>query len=347
MHGNVWEWVEDAYGPYPAEGGTQSPARAAERAARILRGGGWFGFVSIYRSANRFRDGIPENAANDNGFRVARTVRRGLGEVLDASGESVRATRLSSSWDAEVLSEYPDPAVVTDVAARSRIFATGLPWRVRDRKTGIVMLLCPPGDFTMGSPASEAGRFADETQHRRTIFKAFYLGETEVTQEQWQCVMGGYPSSFKGRSSPVEQVSWDDCKRFCASTGFRLPTEAEWEYACRAGTTDAYAGPLEGMGWYDENSGGRTHAVETKQANPWGLFDMHGNVWEWCEDGYGRYPSLAATQDAARNAEGGARVLRGGGWYYGASFCRSANRHYDAPGGTNGFIGFRVARTPD
>jgi formylglycine-generating enzyme required for sulfatase activity/mono/diheme cytochrome c family protein len=251
----------------------------------------------------------------------------------------------NAGWDAEVLRQDPDPTVVTDAAARARMAATKLPWKVRDRKTGIVMLLCPPGEFTMGSPASEAGRDRDETQHRRTIGTAFYIGESEVTQEQWERVMGANPSRFKGATNPVEQVSWNDCKRFCDSTGLRLPSEAEWEYGCRAGTTGAYSGPLDGMGWYGENSGGRTHAVETKKANPWGLFDMHGNVWEWCEDGYGDYPAGAGTQAAARAAEGGARVLRGGGWSGFGSNCRSAHRNYDVSGDANGGIGLRVART--
>ena len=152
----------------------------------------------------------------------------GAGEkaVVQAPAAQEAAVRRgwNGDWDVEVLREEPDPAVVTDAAARARMIATKLPWKVRDKKTGIVMLLCPPGEFMMGSPASESGRETDETHHRRTIGTAFYLGETEVTQEQWQRVMAENPSYFKGASSPVEQVSWDDCKRFCASTRFRLPT---------------------------------------------------------------------------------------------------------------------------
>jgi formylglycine-generating enzyme required for sulfatase activity len=257
-----------------------------------------------------------------------------------------RQPRAPQTW-CDVIAESPDPSVVTDAQGRARMLATGLPWKVRDRKTGIVMLLCPPGEFMMGSPASEAGRGACETQHRRTIGKAFYLGETEVTQEQWLRVKGENPSYFRAAKNPVEQVSWDDCQRFCASTGLRLPSEAEWEYACRAGTTGAYAGPLDAMAWYGVNSGNRTHAVASKKVNPWGLFDMHGNVWEWCEDGYGDYPVGAATQTAARAAEVGARVLRGGGWLDYASVCRAAYRFSIAPGHARYYVGFRVARTPD
>ena len=281
------------------------------------------------------------------------------------------APRYTPDWATSV-NFYPDPTVVTDAKARTRMEATGLPWKVRDKKTGIVMLLCPPGEFTMGSPASEAGRVDDETQHRRMIRHAFYLSETEVTQEVWEKVMGANPSYWKGATKPVEQVSWNDCVRFCESTGLRLPTEAEWEYACRAGTTGAYAGDLASMAWFADNSGRKpldaealwkrdrgnygstvvdngcqTHPVRQRKPNAWGLYDMHGNVWEWVADAYAEYPKGGGTEEAARAAEGGARVLRGGGWLTFASLCRAANRDVFAPGGTNSFIGFRVARTPD
>ena len=138
------------------------------------------------------------------------------------------ALNAASSWY-EIVAAEPDPAVVTDAEARARMTATKLPWKVRDRKTGIVMLLCPPGEFMMGSPASKAGRSNDEAQHSVTITKAFYLSETEVTQEVWRNVMGANPSNFKGANNPVEQVSWNDCQSFCQSSGLRLATESEWE----------------------------------------------------------------------------------------------------------------------
>ena len=303
----------------------------------------------------------------------SRSVRgeRGLVDILAAMGPAAAAKREALAW-CEVLDQRPDPAVVTDAAARARMEATGLPWKVRDRKTGIVMLLCPPGEFTMGSPASEAGRVNDETQHRRTIRHAFYLSETEVTQEVWEKVMGANPSYFKGATKPVELVSWNDCVRFCESTGLRLPTEAEWEYACRAGTTGANAGDLASMAWFADNSGRKpldaealwkrdrdnygstvvdngcqTHPVRQRKPNAWGLYDMHGNVWEWVADAYAEYPKGGGTEEAARAAEGGARVLRGGGWDDNASVCRAAFRFDFAPGGPLYGIGFRVARTPD
>ena len=138
---------------------------------------------------------------------------------------------------------------------------------------------CPAGTFTMGAPTSEEGLY-NETQHEVTLTKGFWMLETEVTQKQWKAVMGTNPSFFKGDDLPVESVSWNDCQEFCEKTGLQLPTEAQWEYACRAGTTDAYAGNLDEMAWYYSNSGNKTHPVGTKKPNAWGLYDMHGNVWE-------------------------------------------------------------------
>ena len=272
-----------------------------------------------------------------------------------------------------IVVDDPDPAVVTDAAARARMAATGLPWKVRDNKTGIVMLLCPPGEFTMGSPASEAGRFDDEVQHRRAIRQAFYLSETEVTQEAWEKLMGRNPSYFKGAANPVERVSWNDCVRFCEKAGLRLPREAEWEYACRAGTTGAYAGDLASMAWVADNSGEKPldaealwkegdpehyagtllingcqpRPVRQRKPNAWGLYDMHGNVWEWVEDAYGPYPKEGGTEEAARAAEGGTRVVRGGSVNDFASRCRAALRDHYFPGHARTYIGIRVARTSD
>jgi formylglycine-generating enzyme required for sulfatase activity len=265
--------------------------------------------------------------------------------TANAGGQAVEKQSLLA-W-ATIVAHDPDPAVVTDAAARARIAATGLPWKVRDNATGIVMLLCPPGEFTMGSPASETGRDDDEVQHRRVIRKAFYLSETEVTQEAWEKLMGGNPSYFKGAANPVEQVSWNDCVRFCGVAGLRLPTEAEWEYACRAGTTGAYAGDLASMAWFADNSGSQSRPVRQRKPNAWGLYDMHGSVWELVEDAYAPYPAEGGTEEPARTAEGGARVMRGGGWFSGASGCHSASRGDYAPGFTLFTIGFRVARTPD
>ena len=207
---------------------------------------------------------------------------------------------------------------------------------------------------------SEDGRFDNETQHRVTLTKGYWLGKYEVTQRQWQSVMGSNPSNFKGDNLPVENVSWDDCQMFIArvnnqlNCGARLPTEAEWEYACRAGMTTAYfwGSALNGdrancdgnypcgttvKGSYRE----RTMPVGSYAANAWGFCDMHGNVWEWCNDWYEAYPAGSVT-DPMGPASGVYRVLRGGGWSYVARRCRSASRNGNQPGSRRGNYGFRL-----
>ena len=208
---------------------------------------------------------------------------------------------------------------------------------------------CPPGTFMMGSPAGESQRGNNENQHRVTLTKGFWMLETEVTQKQWKAVMGNNPSEFKGDNLPVEGVSWDDCHDFCkkcAQLGIpvELPTEAQWEYACRAGTTRPYAGNLDAMAWYDKNSNNKTNPVGTKRSNAWGLYDMHGNVSEWCEDWEGDYPSGSAT-DPTGPSSGSFLICRGGCWnfYYGR--CRSASRGIGKHDGKSSFLGFRVVKS--
>ncbi|MDO4629501.1 MAG: formylglycine-generating enzyme family protein, partial [Planctomycetia bacterium] len=208
---------------------------------------------------------------------------------------------------------------------------------------------CPPGDFMMGSPESEKDRLSWETQHRVSLTRGFWMLETEVTQEMWRSVMGNNPSSFAGARNPVENVSWNDCQEFCTKLKQKLgitiglPTEAQWEYACRAGTTGPYggSGDLDDMGWYYDNSGSGTHQVGTKQANAWGLYDMHGNVYEWCQDWYGSYDE-SPTSDPSGPSSGSRRVVRGGSWFNGAKLCRSADRVSYSPELRIDFLGFRV-----
>ncbi len=220
---------------------------------------------------------------------------------------------------------------------------------------GVTMkcVLIPAGTFMMGSPESETDRLFDEgPQHEVAITKSFHMGATEVTQEQYEAVMGTNPSDFKGAKNPVDWVSWDDAAEFCRrlshSTGktVRLPTEAEWEYACRAGSTTAFCfGDDEsGLGeyaWYDSNSGSITHPVGQKRANAWGLYDMHGNVWEWCADWFGPYGAGGAV-DPRGPGSGEFRVLRGGTWANNPRHCRSANRVSYAPGIRVNSLGFRL-----
>ena len=199
------------------------------------------------------------------------------------------------------------------------------------------LILIPPGTFDMGS---DKGKGNEKPVHKVTLKKAFYIGKYEITQEQWQAVLGANPSRFKDPKKPVETVSWDACRDFVAKlsekTGrkFALPSEAEWEYACRGGSTtefcfgDAEAG-LGEYAWFSGNSGKMTHVVGQKKPNKWGLYDMHGNVWEWCEDvGHDSYEVGAPTDGSAWTEGGnqGLRVLRGGAWVGSPSFCRSAGR---------------------
>ena len=232
-----------------------------------------------------------------------------------------------------------------------------VPNDLADYTTGKLLLRrVPAGTFTMGSPDSEEERDQDEKRHEVVMTKDYLIGVFEVTQGQWELLMGSNPSQLKeaGKSAPVEKVSWDDCQEFIGKLnakvsggGFRLPTEAEWERACRAGSTGALSGSesLDEMGWYVQNSDSATHPVGRKKPNAFGLYDMHGNVWEWCADWYGAYPDGKAT-DPTGAASGSERVHRGGGWYYDASNCRSAYRRARPPGGYRGdAIGFRLVRS--
>ena len=215
------------------------------------------------------------------------------------------------------------------------------------------MVLIPAGKFKMGSPATEKGRDTDETQHEVTLTKPFYLGKYEVTQEQWESVMGDNPSSTKGAKLPVTDVSWDDCQEFIkklnakTNGGYRLPTEAEWEFACRAGTSTAYSygDSLTKSDANIDNRAGSIKAVGSYKANVFGLHDMHGNVDEWCEDWFGNYPPGSVT-DPKGPAKGEYRVLRGGSFGCSGSIARSSFRVGDSPTGRDNAAGFRLARTP-
>ena len=268
------------------------------------------------------------------------------------------------TW-ATLIEALPDPAVVTDVTLRNAIIASGFAWRVRDNGTQIEMVLVPGGTFTMGCTASNtyACQTSENPTHSVTITNAFYMGRYEVTQAQWLAKMGSNPSFFQppnytaDTNRPVERVSWTTIQGFLTATGMQLPTEAQWEYACRAGTTTAFhgfTGYLSGtnddtlvgnIAWYTTNSGNVTHAVGGKAANGLGLHDMGGNVWEWCRDWYGAYSAGAQTNPTGP-ATGTYRVLRGGSWNYITYDVRSSIRFNNTPADTFYDIGFRVARAP-
>jgi formylglycine-generating enzyme required for sulfatase activity len=253
---------------------------------------------------------------------------------------------------------------------------------------GAKFVLIPAGTFTMGSPSSESGRNDSEAQHQVTISRPFYMQTTDVTQGQWKRVMGNNPSYFRscGDDCPVEKVSWNDVQEFISklnnmegSDKYHLPTEAQWEYAARAGTTTALyngqinisgdnnAPALDKIAWYGGNScvdysGGDdcsgwperqyrcskcgTHPVGQKQPNAWGLYDMLGNVWQWCQDWWAAdYPSDSVT-DPVGPSSGTNRVFRGGSWSSNAMYCRTALRNGYTPSDKFSYIGFRLARTP-
>jgi formylglycine-generating enzyme len=234
-----------------------------------------------------------------------------------------------------------------------------------------VLRWIPPGEFLMGSPADEPERWMDrddydETQHQVILTEGFWLAETACTQALWQAVLNETPSRFLGAELPVEQVSWTDVterflpalNRLVPGLEARLSTEARWEYACRAGTETPFSfgraittGQVNYNGNYPYPGGAkdeyREKTVETKAlpANDWGLYQMHGNVWEWCADWVGPYPAETVT-DPAGPSEGRGRVVRGGGWINRARSCRSSRRFGYGPGHRHGGLGFRLSRGP-
>jgi formylglycine-generating enzyme required for sulfatase activity len=249
----------------------------------------------------------------------------------------------ASAWGTDRLSPYPFIELE---------LAPGVGTRLR---------WIPPGQFLMGSPEDEAGRFVDEgPQHLVTLTKGYWLADAPCTQAEWQAVMGTAPSGFEGHNLPVENVSWDECQAFCErmrerfpGLQSRLPSEAEWEYACRATTSSAFndCSPctkpegkdpaLVKLGWFEKNSK-ETHMVRGLAANRWGLFDMHGNVWEWCADWSGDY-TADDQLDPTGAIDGHGRVRRGGAWLYKAGDCRSACRSWRQPVERFLHLGFRIA----
>lgn len=269
--------------------------------------------------------------------------------------------------------ELPDQREAVALAAQRVASARRIP----DLDLDLVWMA--PGTFLMGTPEQilwakmyfaargrlelganpRSGNADEKPATWVTLTQPFWLGRTPVTQGQYASVMGANPSCFKGDDLPVETVSWEDAMAFCQKLSGReqaagrlppgyaytLPTEAQWEYACRAGTTDDPAGDFDTMAWDHDNSGGTPHPVGAKAPNAWGLTDMHGNVWEWCRDRYGAYPGGELTNPPGP-ALGAFRVLRGGSWSNDASLCGSATRLYGDTGFRINHVGFRVALAP-
>ena len=351
MHGNVYEWCEDWFASYAA-GIVTNPKGPAAAELRVLRGGS-FGSndENSLRCANRFFS-APSNRFTGVGFRLVRDV------VFDTA---VAPAKIK-----------PDPATVvptnevllvapfseTKAKEVQKEIAMRLQKEVEEKvnlENGVSLdlMLIPAGKFVMGSPPTEIGHHISETQHEVTLTKPFYMGKYEVTQEQWEKVMGNNPSQVKGAKLPVTNASWENCQEFIkrlnanTSGGYRLPTEAEWEYACRAGTTTSYSFGdrlTKAIANYASGPQGRTKAVGSYNPNAFGLHDMHGNVWEWCEDWRGAYPA-GAIIDPKGPAMGERRILRGGSCD-GVSDCRSSGRiNFGSPAYRVAFNGFRLAKT--
>lgn len=281
-------------------------------------------------------------------------------------GGAASAAAIVPRW-AELIEPTPDPALVSDGNFRAAITATGLAWRVREKVSGVEMLLVPPGTFWMGcSPSKRFGCEDHETpRHLVTLTKPFYLGRFEVTQAQWQRVMGSNPSRFRdvgdSRNRPVDSVSWEDVQGFMSTTGLRLPTEAEWEYACRAGTTSAFPngsdddGTVGEIAWLNDSAlGGMgrnpqlpAHEVGSKKPNALGFNDMLGNVMEWVNDRYDPgYYAQSPPIDPPGPQVGTHRVIRGGGFGHNTSRVRSSYRNAGTPEIRGDVLGFRVAMEP-
>jgi sulfatase modifying factor 1 len=261
--------------------------------------------------------------------------------------------------------DSPKPPVIDNPQAQEKdppkVIVTDPTKPAVTNSIGMKFVWIPPGNFVMGSPKDEKLRQDNETQHKVTLTKGFYMGVHTVTQEQYETVMGKNPSFFKGEKNlPVETVSWDDCQEFIKKlrdkdkNPYRLPTEAEWEYACRAGTTMPFhfgetistdQANYNGNFTFREGKKGKyrekTTPVGSFPANAWGLHDMHGNVWQWCQDVYGEYPQKDVV-DPTGAEKGKERVLRGGSWGNLPGDCRSAGRSRVEPGYRFLDFGFRL-----
>jgi formylglycine-generating enzyme required for sulfatase activity len=280
-----------------------------------------------------------------------------------AAGAIAVAALLGVAWFTNVQAEAQKKLMAGIARARAEAWKQPHGSRAGEERVfeiaeGVKLMMCwiPAGEFVMGSSKDRAA-----TPHTVQITKGFWLSQTEVTQAQWQALMSNDPSSFKGDFLPVESVSWYDICGNEARTGgflgklnqlqsnggrFDLPTEAQWEYACRAGNTCDDDSDLGAKAWYSDNSGERTHPVSRKKANAWGLHDMQGNVWEWCSDWKADY-STSAVFDPTGPSSGSSRVFRGGGWVNNIYYCSVSIRNDYYPSDRYYYIGFRVARSSE
>ena len=378
MHGNVWEWCEDWKANYPV-GAVTDQKGPGTGSSRVLRGGSFLNDLAFARSPKRnssfpaaYRNyRSPTNLLSDFGFRLARTANFKVTKpapIEEVKAEQMELVKLKQEEKAKakqmelmkLMQEYEAKVKQVDLAMlkqekEAKTVQMDLTMLMQEDEVKLEsiekdLVLIPAGKFLMGFPASETGRLTEEKQHEVTITKPYYIGKYEVTQEQWKAVIGNNPSETKRAKLPVTNVSWHDCQEFIrrlnarTDSTYRLPTEAEWEYACRAGTTTAYSYG-DGLTKSDANiDGSSTKAVGSYKPNGFGLYDMHGNVWEWCEDYYGNYPAIAVT-DPKGPVTGKLCVLRGGSFFLNVSAAHASFRFNVTPSSQANSAGFRLAKS--
>jgi formylglycine-generating enzyme required for sulfatase activity len=367
MHGNVWEWCNDYYGPdYYKQSPAKDPTGPARGSFRVLRGGSWNDGKSGTRSAFRIWNVADNRLSLYRGFRLVREL--DSAEKAAAEKAAITAAIAKGDWES-VLSLDPDNSDGLRMKAAAEKAALEVLARAPITNTiGMKLNLIPAGTFTMGSPEGEPDRKDNEQQHPVTISKAFYMQTTEVTQGQWKELMDTEPWKGKqyvkeGPDYPATYVSWNDAVAYCKTLSekegktYRLPTEAEWEYACRAGTETAWSfgddeTALGDYAWHPENAWRidekYAHQVGLKKPNAFGLYDMHGNVYEWCHDYFEEdYYKQSPAKDPTGPVTGAFRVFRGGSWYYNSRTTRSAGRNRFVADYRNFRHGFRLVRELD
>ena len=335
-----------------------------EKLSRLLAGYGAGIYAEKFKCSSLIRDvygiqkkeaniliialnaGVPEALLGQTGEEARHLQDRLVRQLEDSYGLSLSIAQWGVAAWAGMLGKAAPPEAGNEVPKKPSVASKCPPIRQLDLGGGVQLelVLIQPGTFLMGSPASEAQRSNDETQHQVTLTQVFYLGKYPVTQAQWKAVMGSNPSYFEGATLPVEEVSWDDAQLFCGKVGKKtgqvvgLPTDAQWEYSCRAGSSTPFHFGNILNGWQANCDGNfpygttkkgqyprKTTPVGRYPANAWGLHDMHGNVWEWCQDWYGDYHK-GPIKDPQGGVIGDLRILRGGSYDDTADNCRAAVR---------------------
>ncbi|MBM4037090.1 MAG: hypothetical protein FJ290_01135 [Planctomycetes bacterium] len=357
MHGNVWEWCASPFSDrYDGSESKGEDASAPRGRGRVSRGGSWANAPRDCSSASRCGS-EPGTWSASSGFRVGCSVGSSGAPAPTKLVAPVPEPKESTPKDVvKTGGDWPFGAAEARLrqAEAAKALGTSVEQRVvLGGRVSLHLVLIPAGQFVIGSPAGEEGRYPGEDQKTVTIEKPFWMGKHEVTQEQWQAVMGDDAARLTGTKNPVGGVNWDDCRAFLAKlnekmTGwsFRLPTEAEWEWACRAGAATRFSfvdsdANLGDYAWYDANSKSRTHPVGEKRPNAWALHDMHGSVWEWCASPYAE--PYDGSESKGEDAPSRLRVVRGGSWRTALRACRAVRRGRFTPVYRDSHLGFRIA----